>query len=125
MQHHCRGLVFLTAALLYAVPLCSADLAFNCTTPKSSTDRSKANTFVGLSGSQIATSLLEAGTPAMLWGLVPSSSVGESRGILSARLRPSRSGWNSNPPSVLQAAQPAKHNASPRCCSAARLQASL
>ena len=78
MQHPSRSsLVFITAALLFAVPLCSADLAFNCTTPKSSTDRSKANTFVGLSGSQIAGSLLEAGTPATLWGLVPSSSIRE------------------------------------------------
>ena len=79
MQHLRRGsLVFLTAALLFVVPLCNADLAFNCTTPKSSTDRSKANTFVGLSGSQLATSLLEAGTPAILWGLLPSSSIREA-----------------------------------------------
>ena len=78
MQHlRHSSLVFVTASLLLAVPLCGADLAFHCTTPKSSTDRSKANTFVGLSGSQIATSLLQAGTPALMWGLVPSSSIGE------------------------------------------------
>ena len=72
------SLVVATVTLLFAVPLCSADLAFNCTTPKASTDRSKANTFVGLSGSQLATSLLEAGTPAILWGLVSSSSIREA-----------------------------------------------
>ena len=106
MQHLCRGsLVFLTAALL-AVPLCSADLAFNCTTPKSSTDRSKANTFAGLYDSQIATSLLEAGTPAMFWGIVPSSSIRESlrHVVLStsaaAWFAISRSGWTRKcPPS--------------------------
>lgn len=80
MMHLC--VPFRSAILLLLLPLflptstLSQDLTLSAITPSiSSSPTGVPNTFIGAVGSQIASSLLASGTPALLWAVVPSDSI--------------------------------------------------
>ena len=67
----------IAAVLLLSAGRSAAQLQIAVSTPSPSTDPSQPNSYIGLTSSQYAVSLLGDGLPAFVWGSVPSSSVGD------------------------------------------------